>query len=218
MDAIATLFANNRRWSRRMTRKDRRYFRKLSALQKPQFLWIGCSDSRVPANEIVGLLPGELFVHRNIANMVYPDDLNCASVLSYAVEVLRVRHIIVCGHYNCGGVRAVVEGCVPGRTGAWLRDIRETMRRHDRALRKLRTRAARVDRLCELNVLRQAQRVAGTACVRRAMRAGQPLAIHAWIYDLRDGLVRELDRRGPEGAEAAGPHQVRGIRRPVAGV
>lgn len=192
MDEMKALFVNNRKWSLRMRRKDRFYFQRLSRLQKPQFLWIGCSDSRVPANEIVGLLPGELFVHRNIANIVYLNDLNCMSVLDYAVEVLKVKHIIVCGHYGCGGVQAAVEGRKLGRTNVWLRDIKETMSKNGSDFKKLKTKTAIVDRLCELNVLRQAGKMSRAQCVRRAIKIGQPIYIHAWIYDLRNGLIKAL--------------------------
>lgn len=192
MDEIKKLFLNNKKWSLQMTKKDRLYFRRLARLHKPQFLWIGCSDSRVPANEIVGLLPGELFVHRNVANMIYRNDINCISVLEFAVKALKVKHIIVCGHYNCGGVRAVVEGRRLGRTNIWLREIKDIMRDHRRELEKLKTISARIDRLCELNVMRQAKKVAQIDCVRHAMAKGQPLHIHTWIYNLRDGLIKAL--------------------------
>lgn len=193
MSEIEALLINNRKWSLRMRRKDRLYFKRLSGLQKPRFLWIGCSDSRVPANEIVGLLPGELFVHRNVANMVYSNDLNCASVLYYAVKVLKVRHIIVCGHYNCGGVRAVLEGRRLGRTDMWLKDIKDTMRKNAHELKKINTKSAKADYLCELNVFRQAEKVSKMECVRHALKMGQPLTIHAWIYNLRDGLIKALE-------------------------
>jgi len=194
MDEIKALFENNKKWSLRMKRKDPRYFRKLSRIQKPEFLWIGCSDSRVPANEIIGLLPGELFVHRNIANIVYPGDLNCLSVLQYAVEVLKVKHIIVCGHYNCGGVRAVVESRKLGRIDSWLKDIRDTMHKNARELKISRTKKEKIDRLCELNVLRQARNVRRLKFVASALKAKRLLTVHAWIYDLNDGLIKELSR------------------------
>ncbi len=192
MNEIKALFSNNKKWSLRMTRKDKYYFRRLARLHKPQFLWIGCSDSRVPANEIVGLLPGELFVHRNVANMVYPNDLNCVSVLEYAVKVLQIKHLIVCGHYNCGGVRAVVEKRKLGRTNIWLREIKDTMLKNKFELSKVKTESAKINRLCELNVLRQAEKLAQIDCVRRAIKAGQAF-IHTWIYDLHDGLIKILE-------------------------
>ena len=192
MNEIKTLFENNKKWSFRIRRKDPRYFQRLSRIQRPEFLWIGCSDSRVPANEIIGLLPGELFVHRNIANIVYADDLNCLSVLQYAIEVLRVKHIIVCGHYNCGGVRAVVESRRLGMTDAWLKDIRDTMHRNAAELKKYKTKTEKINRLCELNVLRQAANVSRLKFVASALKKKSLLTVHAWIYDLSDGLVKEL--------------------------
>lgn len=177
-----------------MRRKDPRYFSKLVRVQKPEYLWIGCSDSRVPANEITGLLPGELFVHRNIANIVYLDDLNCISVVQYAVDVLKVKHIIVCGHYNCGGVKAVVEARKLGKTDLWLKDIRDTMRENSVVLNKIKTQKGKVDLLCELSVLRQAQKITQLKPVACAMKGRRRLSVHAWIYNLNDGLIKELGR------------------------
>ncbi|MBU1726717.1 MAG: carbonic anhydrase [Candidatus Omnitrophica bacterium] len=192
MSEIKVLFENNKKWSLRMKRNDPLYFQKLSLLQEPQFLWIGCSDSRVPANEIIGLFPGELFVHRNIANIVYANDINCLSVLQYAVEVLKVKHVIVCGHYNCGGVKAVVESRKLGRADAWLKSIRDIMIQNAPELKQLRKKMDKIDRLCELNAIQQAQNVCQTKFVQRAWKAKKTLSIHAWIYNLRDGLIKEL--------------------------
>lgn len=196
VDHIESLFKNNRNWSLRIRKKDPAYFRKLVRVQKPAYLWIGCSDSRVPANEITGLLPGELFVHRNIANIVYLDDLNCTSVVCYAVDVLKVKHIIVCGHYNCGGVKAVVESRRLGRVSLWLRDIKRVMRENGEALKKMKTEREKIDFLCEMNVLRQARNVMQLEPVARAMKGNRHLRVHAWIYDLNDGLVKELFSSG----------------------
>jgi carbonic anhydrase len=191
---IETLFSNNRKWARGMRKNDPKFFLRLSRLQKPQFLWIGCSDSRVPANEIIGLLPGELFVHRNVANLVYTGDLNCHSVLRYAIDVLKVKYIIVCGHYGCGGVSMVAGSKKTGENEVWLKSIRDTMNRHRQELGRIKSREDRVNRLCELNVLQQALNVTQSEPVQRAWRNKRPLSVHAWIYDLRDGLIRELRR------------------------
>src|SRR5688500_5351290 len=185
-------FENNRKWSERIRRNDPQFFSRLSGQQQPRYLWIGCSDSRVPANEIVGLRPGELFVHRNVANVVVHSDLNCLSVLQYAVDVLKVEHVIVCGHYGCGGVRAAYERASLGLIDNWLRHVQDVRDRHEDAIRRLATDAARVDRLCELNVLEQVRHVCQTTIVADAWGRGQVLAVHGWIYDLHDGLLRDL--------------------------
>jgi len=192
MPMIADLLAHNRRWAEARNAQDPDFFPRLSRQQNPEFLWIGCADSRVPANEIVGMDPGELFVHRNVANLVLPSDLNCLAVIQYAVEVLGVRHIIVCGHYGCGGVRAALEDRQLGLIDNWLRPIRRLHQEHREELRKLSGAAARIDRLCELNVLSQATSVASTTIVQNAWHRGQPLAVHAWVYALKDGLIRDL--------------------------
>ena len=191
---VENLLINNKKWSCNIRRRDPKFFRKLSRLHKPEFLWIGCSDSRVPANEITGLLPGELFVHRNVANMVYSNDLNCLSVLQYAIEVLKVKYVILCGHYGCGGVRAVVESNKLGEADAWLKSIREISAQNLPELRKIKRKSERIDRLCELNVLQQAQNVRKIRFVQKAMKKGYLIGIHAWIYNLRDGLIKELYR------------------------
>jgi carbonic anhydrase len=188
---IEQLFANNVRWARAITARDPQFFETLSQQQSPRFLWIGCSDSRVPANEIVGLLPGELFVHRNVANVVVHTDLNCLSVLQYAVDVLAVEHVIVCGHYGCGGVRAAVSSGSLGLIDNWLRHVQDVREQHAAALAGLDTEAM-VDRLCEWNVIEQVRHVCQTTIVQDAWRRRQPLAVHGWIYSLQDGLLRDL--------------------------
>ena len=192
MKSLPELFANNRAWAAEMTLSDPDFFQRLSSQQAPQYLWIGCADSRVPANEIVGLLPGELFVHRNIANVVVHTDLNCLSVLQFAVDVLRVRHVIVCGHYGCGGVLAALRDERLGLADNWLRHVQDVRSKHEAELRQLPTAAERHDRLCELNVREQVTNVAQTTIVRDAWSRGQSLTIHGWIYGLRDGLLRDL--------------------------
>lgn len=189
--SMALLFENNRRWAAARREADPRFFLRLSEQQAPSYLWIGCSDSRVPANEIVGLLPGELFVHRNVANVVVHTDLNCLSVLQYAVDALRVQHVIVCGHYGCGGVRAAYEGAQLGLIDNWLRHVQDVRDRHGDLLRRLPT-ADAVDRLCELNVLEQTANVCGTTIVRDAWARGQQLTVHSVIYALSDGVLRDL--------------------------
>jgi carbonic anhydrase len=189
---LPELFANNRRWAAEMVARDPDFFAQLTAQQAPAYLWIGCSDSRVPANQIVGLPPGQMFVHRNVANVVVPTDLNCLSVLQYAVEVLRVRHLIVCGHYGCGGVQAALAGTRLGLIDNWLHHVQEVRRKYGRDLAALRDTAAQADRLCELNVLEQAVHVSETTIVRDAWARGQDLTIHGWIYRLDDGLLRDL--------------------------
>src|SRR5215470_8906433 len=190
---LSHLLDNNRRWAQQVTARDPQFFRSLVAQQSPRYLWIGCADSRVPANEIVGLAPGELFVHRNVANVVVHTDLNCLSVLQYSVDVLKVEHVIVCGHYGCGGVAAAAQGAPLGLIDNWLRHIQDVADRHRAALDAIADSGARLDRLCELNVIEQAANVVRTTIVQEAWRRGQPLAVHGWIYALRDGLLRDLD-------------------------
>jgi carbonic anhydrase len=193
MRALSSLFANNRAWSQSIRDQDPEFFLKLSRQQAPRYLWIGCSDSRVPANEIVGLLPGELFVHRNVANVVVHTDLNCLSVMQFAVDVLRVEHVIVCGHYGCGGVRAVLYQERLGLADNWLRHVQDVLQKHEHRLLALPELAQRLDRLCELNVIEQVLNVCHTSIVRDAWQRGQHLAVHGWIYGLQDGLLRDLD-------------------------
>ena len=190
---LKNLFNNNRAWAAKMTRQDPEFFSRLSSQQAPEYLWIGCADSRVPANEIVGLLPGELLVHRNVANVVVHADLNCLSVLQFAVEVLNVEHIIVCGHYGCGGVRAALRDDRLGLVDNWLRHVQDVMLKHRTELDKLRDEDEKHDRLCELNVIEQVANVSQTTVVRDAWARGQKLAVHGWIYALNDGLLRDLD-------------------------
>jgi carbonic anhydrase len=192
MRVLSHLFENNCAWAAEMTRQDPDFFQRLASQQAPQYLWIGCSDSRVPANQIVGLLPGEMFVHRNVANVVVHADLNCLSAIQYAVEVLRVGHIIVCGHYGCGGVLAALRDDKLGLIDNWLRHVQDVRWKHQAQLNALATEAQRHDRLCELNVIEQVVNVSQTTVVRDAWNRGQALAVHGWIYDLWDGLLRDL--------------------------
>jgi carbonic anhydrase len=188
------LLANNRRWAEQLTQRDPQFFERLCEIQKPDYLWIGCADSRVPANEIVGLAPGELFVHRNVANVVVSSDPNCGAVVQYAVEVLHVGHIIVCGHYGCGGVGAALMDAHPhGAIDRWLQPIREVRYANAMELDRLPDHAAKWRRLCELNVGAQVQSVGRIPAVREAWHRGRELAIHGWIYDLSDGLLEDLD-------------------------
>ena len=189
------LLDNNRKWAAERVSRDPGFFSRLAKQQAPEFLWIGCADSRVPANEIVGLDPGELFVHRNVANVVVHTDLNCLSVLQFAVDVLKVKHVIVCGHYGCGGVRAALEKDSHGLIDNWLRHIQDVARTHDAALNEIPDFNLRVDRLCELNVTEQVQNVARTTIVQDAWRRGQDLQLHGWIYGLKDGLLTDLGVR-----------------------
>ena len=175
-----------------MTDKDPEFFRRLSAQQAPKYLWIGCSDSRVPANEIVGLLPGEIFVHRNVANLVVHTDLNCLSVIQFAVQVLKVEHIIVCGHYGCGGVRATVEKKDIGLVSNWLRHLADIADQHAQELESFKTVDAKADRLCELNIIEQVRNVCESTIAQNAWKAKQELTVHGWAYSLRDGLLKDL--------------------------
>jgi len=175
-----------------MRERDPAFFETLAHQQAPAFLWIGCSDSRVPANEIVGLLPGEMFVHRNVANVVVHSDLNCLSVMQYAVEVLRVRHVIICGHYGCGGVDAADADRPLGLIDNWLRHVQDVARKHDSVLARAANRADRLDRLCELNVIEQVANVCATTIVRSAWQRSQAVAVHGWIYRVSDGILRDL--------------------------
>lgn len=189
---IKTLFANNRAWSAARQERDPDFFPRLARQQNPDYLWIGCADSRVPANEIVGLDPGELFVHRNVANLAPPSDINCLSVLSFAITVLRIKHVIVCGHYGCGGIKAALLDERHGIVDHWLAPVRETYRRHRSEIDAIESLAERIDALCELNVKDRVKDVASMTIVRDAWSRGQKLAIHGWVYGLKDGLVRDL--------------------------
>jgi carbonic anhydrase len=200
MRVLPQLVKNNRAWSEAMKRVEPEYFSKLAEQQNPEFLWIGCSDSRVPANQIVGLEPGEVFVHRNIANVVNHSDFNCLSVIEYAVAVLKVTNIIVCGHYGCGGVAAASETHHLGLIDNWLRHIRDVRQNHEQELIAIEPIENRLDRLCELNVIEQTRHVCQTTIVQQAWEDGSQLAVHGWIYRLRDGLLQDLDVTvtGPE--------------------
>lgn len=203
-DPVETLFENNHAWADRMCAVEPGFFEKLSRQQAPEYLWIGCSDSRVPANEIVGLWPGEMFVHRNVANVVVHSDLNCLSVLQYAVDVLRVKHVIVCGHFGCGGVQAVVQGAKFGLIDNWLRHVQDVAFKHRQALESAGGDSERTALLCQLNVVEQVVNVSQTTIVQDAWARGQELTVHGWIYGLRDGLLRDLGMRvsQPEELEA----------------
>jgi carbonic anhydrase len=189
---LSHLFENNRRWAERRVAAEPDFFARLVAQQAPAYLWIGCSDSRVPANEIVGLLPGELFVHRNVANVVVHSDLNCLSVLQFAVDVLKVGHVIVCGHYGCGGVRAALAGERLGLIDNWLRHVQDVRATYRALVDRVEDGSARVDRLCELNVLEQAVHACETTVVQEAWDRGQALVVHGWVYGLHDGRLRDL--------------------------
>jgi carbonic anhydrase len=191
-DDLETLLARNRQWAGGLTGSDPQYFARLAHQQLPRYLWIGCSDSRVPANQILGLMPGEIFVHRNVANVVVHSDLNCLSVIQYAVEVLRVRDIIVCGHYGCGGVTAAYNEQKLGLIDNWLRHVQDVRQRHGAELAALRPGEAQLGRLCELHVLAQTVHVGETTVVQDAWRRGQAVAVHGLIYGLDDGILRHL--------------------------
>ena len=206
MRTLSKLFTQNRAWARQMTSREPDFFLNLSGQQTPRYLWIGCSDSRVPANEIVGLAPGELFVHRNVANVVVHTDLNCLSVLQYAVDVLRVDHVIVCGHYGCGGIQAAYRRNSLGLIDNWLRHVQDVHDRHVNLINASTSEESAVDRLCELNVIEQARNVCQTTIVRDAWERGQPLAVHSWIYALRDGLLRDLGFMASSADEVAPQH------------
>ncbi len=192
MRTLPELFENNRKWASEMQRTDPQFFENLSRQQSPSLLWIGCSDSRVPANTIVGLLPGELFVHRNVGNLVIHSDMNCLSVLHFAVEMLQVRHVIVCGHYGCGAVKAALEGRSHGLMDNWLWHIQDLYRDKRAELAGIETEEDRMDRLCELNVIEQVKNVARTSVVQEAWAKDQSLVVHGWIYSISNGLLKDL--------------------------
>ncbi len=201
MSELNPLFENNKRWVAKIMERDSGFFQKLARQQKPQYLWIGCADSRVPANEIVGLLPGELFVHRNISNVVSLNDPNCLSVIQYAVDVLQVRHIIVCGHYGCGGVDAALHNQSIGLADAWIQHVRNVKEKYWEELSQLK-KVLQLNRLCELNVIEQAANVAHTDILRDAWARQQRISVHGWIYGIENGLLRDLNitiNRSPNG-------------------
>ena len=205
MGDLDELFASNRAWAKAMAQADPQFFERLSHQQAPDYLWIGCSDSRVPANQIVGLAPGNLFVQRNVANLAVHTDFNLLSVLQFAVDVLRVEHVIVCGHYSCGGIAIAARGERIGLADNWLRHVLDVRDKHAAALAAIGDETKRIDRLCELNVIEQAWNVSQTTIVQDAWKRGQPLSVHAWIYALDDGLLRDLGESisSPDGARPA---------------
>lgn len=192
MKNLKRLLEQNREWAAAITASDPSFFQKLAKQQSPKFLWIGCADSRVPATQLSGMLPGEMFVHRNVANVVVHTDFNCLSVMQYAVDVLRVEHIIVCGHDSCGGVKAAMDNRQLGLIDNWLRHVQDVIRDHEHALLEIEDDEKRLDRLCELNVVEQVLNVARTTIVQSAWERGQELVVHGWIYGLEDGLLRDL--------------------------
>ena len=191
MDKLDHLFQKNRAWAEKINTEDERFFEKLSSQQQPEYLWIGCSDSRVPSNQIIGLMPGEVFVHRNVANIVVQTDLNCQSVIQFAVDVLKVKHIMVVGHYGCGGVRAALDGSQHGLIDNWLSSLQDIHAVHREELSRLGG-EDRVDLMCELNVKAQVMNVCRTRIVQNAWARGQILNVHGWIYSVRDGLLKDL--------------------------
>jgi len=207
VSSLQSLFENNRQWAESVHTSDPDFFEKLAAQQNPEYLWIGCSDSRVPANQIVGLLPGEVFVHRNVANMVVHTDFNCLTVLQYAIEVLQVKHVIVVGHYNCGGVLAAYENTDNGMIDNWLRNIKDVQYKHRKQINALEGKDARVDLLCELNVMTQVENVCHTSIIQNAWSRDQQVDVHGWIYSLKDGLLKDL------GCSVSGPDQIPEIYR-----
>lgn len=204
---LSHLFAQNKAWADEIRAQDADFFLKLSRQQTPEYLWIGCSDSRVPANELVGLLPGELFVHRNVANVVVHTDLNCLSVMQFAVDVLKVKHIIVCGHSGCSGVRAALRCERIGLADNWLRHVQDVKEKHTCCLGAIPQEGERANRLCELNVIEQVANVCQTTIVRDAWDRGQRLSVHGWIYGLQDGLLRDLHTTASNAEEAAKGYQ-----------
>lgn len=191
-NTLEHLFQKNREWAAAVVAKNPEFFKKLASQQAPEYMWIGCSDSRVPANELLGLLPGDVFVHRNVANVIVHSDLNCLSVLQFAVDVLGVKHIIVCGHYGCSGVHAALTGRRVGLADNWLRHVQDVCQKHGRYLGETLPDRAKHDRLCELNVIEQVANVCQTTIVQDAWERGQSLTIHSWIYGVQDGLLRDL--------------------------
>ncbi|MGZ5035083.1 MAG: carbonate dehydratase [Usitatibacter sp.] len=207
MSSLSHLFENNRAWSERIRRTDPEFFTRLSRQQRPRYLWIGCADSRVPANEIVDLAPGELFVHRNVANVVVHSDLNCLSVMQFAVDVLKIEHVIVCGHYGCSGVSVALKNERVGLADNWLRHVQDVHSKHDVRVASVAEPSARIDRLCELNVIEQVANVCQTTIVRDAWDRGQELCVHGWVYGLKDGLVRDLGTTVSKPSEASAAYR-----------
>ena len=193
MRVLKNLFEQNKKWAEKVKKSEPDFFLKLSKQQNPEYLWIGCSDSRVPANQIVDMQPGQIFVHRNIANMVVHTDLNCLSVIQYAVEVLKVKHIIVCGHYGCGGIQAALENKEHGLIDNWLRNIKDVYRYHQTKIDALQNKIEKINLLCELNVVEQVANICHTTIVQSAWKSGQELAVHGWIYNIEDGILKDLN-------------------------
>ena len=193
MRILKDLFESNKKWAKKIKESDPDFFTRLSKEQNPEYLWIGCSDSRVPANEIVDMMPGKLFVHRNIANIVVHTDLNCLSVIQYAVEVLKIKHIIVCGHYGCGGIQAAMDNKEHGLIDNWLRNIKDVYRYHQTKLDAIEDKKEKIDLLCELNVIEQVSNICHTTIVQNAWKSGRDLAVHGWIYNIKDGILKNLD-------------------------
>src|ERR1044071_3748282 len=192
MKDLKRLLDQNRTWAEGIKASDPEFFQSLAKQQSPKYLWIGCSDSRVPSTQLVGMVPGEMFVHRNVANVVGPTDFNCLSVMQYAVDVLKVDHIIVCGHHGCGGVKAAMDNLQLGLIDNWLRHVQDVLHEHQDELAKIEDEEKRLDRLCELNVIEQVRNVGRTTIVQSAWQRGQELVVHGWIYGLQDGLLRDL--------------------------
>ncbi|MCR9215157.1 MAG: carbonate dehydratase [Proteobacteria bacterium] len=205
MDSFYEIFQRNKDWAARMLKERPDFFENLAGGQHPEYLWIGCSDSRVPANQIIDLPPGDVFVHRNVANIVVPSDLNCLSVLQYAIEVLKVKHVIVCGHYGCGGIEAALSGKKFGMIDNWLRHIRSIIRVYETAIDKVETEQDRLDLLCELNVIEQVRNVCATTVAQDAWDAGQDFSVHGIIYSVRNGLLKDLIHVKRDGQVEQGP-------------
>ncbi len=209
MKKLPSLFENNRKWAKRIKEEQPDFFEELSKDQNPEYLWIGCSDSRVPANEIVDLAPGDLFVHRNVANLVVHSDLNSQAVIQYAVEVLKVKHVIVCGHYGCGGVRAALQNQSFGLIDNWLLHIKDIYKRFEDEIAGIEDQEERVDKLCELNVYAQVMNVCHNPFVQKAWNKDQNLSVHGWIYSLEDGLIKDLDLCISSNEETSGVFQIK---------
>jgi carbonic anhydrase len=202
MSKIEELFKNNREWAQDLSAKDPKFFEDLAVQQRPEYLWIGCSDSRVPAEELVGLAPGNIFVHRNVANVIVHTDFNSLSVIQFAVDVLKIKHIIVCGHYGCGGVRATLKGDRVGLADNWLRHVDDVLQKHRSLLDRSDDETNRLNHLCELNVIEQVSNVCKTTVIRDAWERGQSLSVHGWIYGMSDGLLRDLNASASSTEEA----------------
>jgi len=208
MKTLKYIFESNKEWAEKIAEEEPDFFETLSKTQNPEYLWIGCSDSRVPANEIIGRRPGEVFVHRNIANMVLHADMNCLSVIQYAVEILRVKHIIVCGHYDCGGIRAALEKREHGLIDNWLRHVKDVYRFYKEEIENEPDNEAMCNRLCELNIVEQVSNVCHTTIVQNAWESGQELSVHGWIYSLKDGLLRDLNVTASAISEISAIHRM----------